>query len=384
MKSSKDILNQALNHRETVKIPFDLGSTKMTGISYTAYKNYLAQYELTRLDGNPQIFDMLQQLAKPSEAFLRHIGVDVRGVFPHTPSSWQASYTDHADSIHMTDEWGIEWKMPKDHGLYFDLFQSPMANAEITPHDVEHLKWPNPDDELRFSTLKAQVDNIEGNGAYGVTMHGMTSGALEMALRIRGFEGYFMDMLAEPVMAEILLDKIVDIKIGYWNKALTLVGDHIDVVIEADDLGTQNSLLISPEIYRNMVKPRHQRLFSAIKKKAPHAKVFLHSCGAVRQLIPDFIEAGVDILNPVQLSASGMDARELKRTFGDDLVFWGGGVDTQLTLPYGTPDEVKEEVKRRIDIFAPGGGFVFSTIHNIQADVPPENLQAMLESINSY
>jgi len=143
-------------------------------------------------------------------------------------------------------------------------------------------------------------------------------------------------------------------------------------------------LLISPEMYRKFVKPRHKRLFSFIKQKAPHIKVFLHSCGAIKPLIPDLIEAGVDILNPVQVSARDMDPRALKKEFGDALTFWGGGIDTQRVLPFGTPQEVRDEVKRRIEELAPGGGFIFNTIHNIQADVPPQNIEAMLETFKEY
>ena len=215
-------------------------------------------------------------------------------------------------------------------------------------------------------------------------MHGVSAGILEMALRLRGFEQLFMDFVLDPELVCGLLDRIVEIKSVFWQEALEQVGDEVLVAIEADDLGTQNSLLISPDMYRQYVKPRHKKLFSFIKSKAPHIKVFLHSCGAVKPLIPDLIEAGVDILNPVQVSASNMDTKVLKKEFGDVLTFWGGGVDTQRVLPFGTPHEVREEVKRRIDDLAPGGGFVFNTIHNIQADVPPENIEAMLETLERY
>jgi len=154
--------------------------------------------------------------------------------------------------------------------------------------------------------------------------------------------------------------------------------------VEADDLGTQHSLLLSPEMYRSFLKPRHARIVSLIKKIAPGVKVFLHSCGAVRPLIPDFIEAGFDILNPVQVAADGMESRQLKKDFGDCLTFWGGGVDTQHTLPHGTPGQVADEVRRHIEDLAPGGGFVFNAIHNIQGDVPPQNIEAMFEALRLY
>jgi uroporphyrinogen decarboxylase len=157
----------------------------------------------------------------------------------------------------------------------------------------------------------------------------------------------------------------------------------VDLVIEADDLAGQQALLMSPRTYRQVIQPRHKRLFSFIKAQAP-VKVFFHSCGAVRQLIPDLIEIGIDILNPVQISAAGMDLRELKREFGQELVFWGGGVDTQGVLGAASPQEVKEHVRRNIGALAPGGGFVFAAVHDIQADVPPENIMAMWEAWEEY
>lgn len=384
METPKVILRKALEHKESGTLPFDLGSTKMSGISLIAYQNYLNDTGKQYLDPQPELLDAQQQLAKPSEAFLEEIGVHTRGVFPRPPASWTAAYRTEGEYCRTTDEWGIEWKMPRENGLYFDLCRSPLAQEEITEQDIRRFPWPDPQDPLRISTLKQQVAAIQKRGVYGLTMHGMTSGALEMALRLRGFENYFVDILTEPRLAEQLLDTIVDIKIEYWNCALSEVGREIDVAIEVDDLGTQSSLLISPDTYRTLVQPRHKRLFDAIRKKAPHIKIFLHSCGAVRPLIPALIDAGVDILNPVQLSAAGMDAAELKREFGHDLVFWGGGVDTQKTLPYGTPQQVKDEVRRRIEILSPGGGFVFNTIHNIQADVPPQNLEALFEVLEEY
>jgi uroporphyrinogen decarboxylase len=180
------------------------------------------------------------------------------------------------------------------------------------------------------------------------------------------------------------MDATLRFHLDFWAAALEEIGDLLDVAVEYDDLGWQSGLLISKEMYRRYVKPRHRELFSFIKEHSRPA-VFLHSCGAVYDLIPDFIETGVDILNPVQVSAAGMDnTRQLKEEFGADLVFWGGGVDTQAILPRGSTDAVKEEVKRRIGDLAPGGGFVFAAVHNLQPDVPPENIAAMWEAWEEY
>jgi uroporphyrinogen decarboxylase len=180
-----------------------------------------------------------------------------------------------------------------------------------------------------------------------------------------------------------MLDRLVEFKCAFWERALSEVGDLVDVVIEADDLAGQQALLLSPRSYRTLIKPRHQRLFSFIKDQAP-VKIFFHSCGAVRPILGDFIDAGIDILNPVQISAAGMDLRELKAEFGRDVVFWGGGVDTQWVLGSGTPEQVREDVRRNIEALAPGGGFVFAAVHDIQANVPPENIVAMWQAWQEY
>jgi len=377
-------LQAAINHRESDRIPFDLGSTKMTGISAIAYKHYLQYKDAAYLDPEPSILDIMQQLAKPSEAFLRALDVDVRGIFPAPPDSWQASIIAKGDSDYLTDEWGIMWRKPKQHGLYFDLNESPMVAEDLDQNVLNTFPWPDPGNQRRYASLQQQLDQINTTERYGITLHGMTSGALEMALRLRGFENFFVDLIADSHTALILINKIVDIKIAYWTRALAMIGHAIDVAVEVDDLGTQESLLLSPEIYRTLVKPCHKRLFAAIKKSAPHIKVFFHSCGAIAPLMDDLIEIGVDIINPVQFSASGMNVRELKQNYGKDIVFWGGVIDTQKTLPYGSPDQIKDEVKRNIETLAPGGGYVINTVHNIQSDVPPQNLDALFEAINTY
>ena len=193
-----------------------------------------------------------------------------------------------------------------------------------------------------------------------------------------------MMMITNEKAACALFDKLLELKLNYWQTALTVLGDLVDVVTYADDYGTQESQIISPDMFRRLLKPRVKVLFETFIKSAPHAKRFFHSDGNVRPLIPDFIEMGVDILNPIHIRAKHMEPDGLKRDFGRDLVFWGGGVDTQGILPSGTPQEVKEDVRRNIEALAPDGGYVFNTIHNIQADVPPQNLMAMWEALQEY
>jgi uroporphyrinogen decarboxylase len=185
-------------------------------------------------------------------------------------------------------------------------------------------------------------------------------------------------------LAGKILDRILRFKLEYWQNALSELGEWVDVVAEGDDFGTQASSLISLELWRRIIKPRQVELITFIKQRAPQAKVFFHSCGNVRDFLPEFIDMGIDIINPVHFTAQGMAPAGLKKDFGADIVFWGGGIDTQNTLPHGTPQQVRDEVKRNLDQFAADGGFVFNTVHNTQADVPPENLIAMYETVIHY
>jgi uroporphyrinogen decarboxylase len=180
------------------------------------------------------------------------------------------------------------------------------------------------------------------------------------------------------------MDRVLEIKTAYWERALAEAGDYVDVVVLGDDLAGQERLFMSPETDRRLIKPRHRELHAAIKRAAPHVRIFFHSCGAIRPRIPDLIEVGVDILSPVQVSAPGMNPFQLKREFGQDIVFWGGGVDTQRVLGFGTTTEVVDDVRRNIDALAPNGGCIFATVHNIQANMPPENIMAIWRTLRQY
>jgi uroporphyrinogen decarboxylase len=211
----------------------------------------------------------------------------------------------------------------------------------------------------------------------------LSAGIQELTAWMRGYDNYYPDFVNNERLLARVMDKVLELKMAYWEKALELGGEYLDVIQEADDLAGQNKLLISPRTYRAVCKPRHKELFDFIHAHTD-AKIFFHSCGAVRPIIPDLIEVGIDILNPVQVSSPGMDTVELKREFGQDITFWGGGVDTQHVLGDGTPQQVRDEVKRRIDDLAPGGGFIFATVHNIQPNVPPENLVALWETLQEH
>jgi len=369
-----------LRHQEPDYIPFDLSSTKVTGIHRVAYKNLLTHLGIEEKD--IPIFDMKQQLASPSAALLERLTVDVRGIQPNAPSHWQLKIEDADGYTAYTDEWGMTWRKPREGGLYYDICAHPLAGIS-SAQELQGYCWPDPQDEKRFAGLKETAKSFTAQG-YPVVLAGLMAGLLEMCFWLRGFENFYLDLALRPALVEALLEKLLELKMAYWEKALAEVGENILIVYEGDDLGVQKSTIISPEMYRRYVKPKEKRLFSFIKEKARgETFLFFHTCGSVYDILPDLVEVGIDILNPVQVSAAKMDTRRLKREFGDVLTFWGG-IDTQGVLPRGTPDEVRDEVKRRIDDLAPGGGFVLNSVHNIQADVPPENIMAMWETLQEY
>ena len=373
--NSRERLLMALNHKEADRIPFDIGGTCITGISKTAYVNLLNYLGMP--EEKVELFDIVQQLAVPSEAFLHKYGVDVRNVVSNAPASWTMKLQSEGKYDTFFDQWGIKWRMPKQGGFYFDMIEHPLINA-CDEEDIENYKYPDPNEESRYTGIRERAQDVHDRG-FGVVMASISAGIFELGGWLRGYMDFYADLAGAPEMACKVMQKALEVKYRYWEKVLDQAGDLIDVVQEADDLGGQNAMLISPDTYRKYVKPLHKELFSMIHKKT-NAKIFIHSCGSFREVLPDLIEVGVNIINPVQFNAPGMESKALKRDFGKDLVFWGGGVDVQRILPTGTVAEVKECVKRQIEALAPGGGLVFNTVHNIQADVPPQNLAAMREA----
>jgi uroporphyrinogen decarboxylase len=377
--NSRERVLTTVSHQEPDRVPFDLGGTGATGIHMTAYKN-LRQF-LGLPPGEIRTDDVIQQLATVDEDMAERLQTDCRNVAPRSSAIYNLEFRDEGNYTAYTDEWGIDWRMPKQGGFYYDMYRHPMAEAEAI-EDIQGFAWPNPTDPHRFLGLRERTKAVHDEGKV-VILGGLSAGITEMHSWLRGFVPYYMDFLLNPSLAEYLMDKVVELKMAYWERAMAEAGEYVDVIMEADDLAGQDRLLISPETYRKYIKPRHAQLFAYIKKQAP-VQIFFHSCGAIRPLIGDLIEAGIDILNPVQKSAAGMDLAQLKREFGKDVVFWGGGVDTQHIFGTGTLQQVRDDVKRSIDALAPGGGFVFGTVHNTQANVPPENFMAMWETLQGY
>ena len=378
--NSRERLNLALNHKEPDRIPFDLGATVLTSIHHKSYRALRKHLEMPDLE--PRIVDIFQQIVVVDDDMRDFLKVGVRDVAPRSSATFQIELKEMEGYSYFYDEWGIGWKMPKEGGWYYDMFDHPLREAQSLT-EIEEYPWPDPVDEGRFAGMAERAKHAAEVEKHGVFMGGLCAGIMEMAAWMRGFENYFSDFAANEDLLVGLMRKVMELKMAYWEKALALVGDHADVVGEADDFAGQYRMLISPGMYRRIVKPLHKELFDFIHARTK-AKIFFHSCGSIRPVIPDLIEIGVDIINPVQVSATGMDSAELKREFDKDIVFWGGGVDTQRVLGDGTPEQVREDTRRRIEDLAPGGGFVFATVHNIQGNVPPENIMAMWETLQEY
>ncbi len=380
--NSRERILITLSHQEPDQVPFDLAGTTWTGIARDAYRKLLSHMELGQ--ENPEWADVIQQIVIPSESVLEMFGVDARGLFPLTSHNWSVydKLTDAGDNWEYQDEWNFTHHFPKKNGNWFSLVRFPMENIDNPDiEDVEHFNWPLPADKLRIAGLREKAEKFRKQGKI-VIIKGLCAGVFEMHQRVRGMLNALVEPLMFPRFSDRLIGKLADLKIEFYEMALEELSDVIDIVAEGDDYGSQESQLIDPEHFRVYYKPHVTRVVKAINHKAPNAKIMFHSCGNVRPIIPDFIEIGIDILNPVHITATGMEPVMLKKDFGNDLVFWGGGVDTQNILPSGSPDQVADNVKRNIDALAPGGGYVFATVHNIQSDVPPENIMAMIETFN--
>ena len=376
----RDRVMLALNHQEPDRIPIDLGGTIVSSIAKSSYIT-LKQYLGLPLE-EIKMLDYVQQLPYVDEALTERFGVDLRMVQLPAATTTGVNIFEEGDYYAFIDRWGSKLHMPKQNGLYFDWVEFPIK--EPTMEALERYNWPRPDPVKVNVKLAEQARYLYENTDYALVGSAVIGGGIfEQPARTMGLPNFLMALVSEPAFADRIMDKITDIYIESCDRYLDHVGRYLHVFTFWDDVAGQNGWLIRPELYRKLIKPKQRRLVEAIKKKTD-AKLFYHSCGATRDLIPDLIELGFDILNPVQVSAKGMDTKQLKRDFGKDITFWGGGVDTQHVLPFGKPQQVVDEVKRRIDDLAPGGGFVFAAVHNIQALVPPENIVAMFDTALEY
>jgi uroporphyrinogen decarboxylase len=374
--TSRERMIKALNHEIPDRIPMDLGGNQ-TGIHKNAYTKLVKHLGIR---DELQIMDAVQQLAKPCEAILERFHIDTRYVAAGVPASWKGGIVKAERDGHvwhdLTDEFGVRWSMPEDAPNYMDITLHPLANATIK--DIKHYPWPKGDDPTRFTGLRERALQLRKDTPYTV-VSGISGVVYEICWYMRGLEQWFCDMLTEPEFCEAMIDQTLKFWMDWFRLFLDEVGDVVDVIMIGDDLGGQGGPLFNPEIYRRMVKPRHKQLAQYIRSRTK-ATLWYHTCGGVMEYIPDLIDNGVQILNPVQISAKNMDSAELKRRFGQQIVFWGGGCDAQHILPRGTPAEVAANVRENVTALMTGGGYVFNNCHNIQGEVSPENIIALYDT----
>jgi uroporphyrinogen decarboxylase len=377
MMTPRERVVAALAHKEPDRVPIDLGATLATSITSAAYVPLRAHLGLPAEDVT--IFEQTQQLPYLGEDLLVRLGVDTRVVAAPRERAFRPTLRDEGEYWAWIDAWGAKLRMPKDGGLYYDWVEHPLP--DVTVEAIDAYRWPELETADELGAIRDEAIRLRRDTDFAlVGSANLGSGIFEQACLMAGMEAFMMAMVSDRPTAERLLDGITDFLVEEARGYLDQLGDHLDAYLYGDDVATQETWMISPESYATMIKPRQRRLFDAIKA-GTNAKLIYHGCGAVFDLIPHLIEIGVDAVNPVQVSARGMDTARLKAAYGHDIAFWGGGVDTQRVLPFGSPDDVRAEVRRRVADLSPGGGFVFAPVHNIQAFVPPENIVAAFDAV---
>jgi len=378
--TSRERLLKALSHEEPDRVPIDLGGNQ-TGIHKFAYEA-LAKH--LGMDASYEIMDAVQQLAQPSEAVLERLRVDTRYVAAGAAGDWTGGIVQKERDGRLwhdlTDEFGVTWSMPDDEPYYMDISHHPLAGATI--EDIKDYPFPKGDDAGRFAGLREKALAIRNDTPYAV-VSGISGVTYEICWYMRGLEDWFCDMMTQPEFCEALIDQTKKFWLDWFRMFLDEVGDVVDVIMIGDDLAGQSGPLFNPDFYRRVVKPRQQEVAQYIRSRT-QAKLWYHTCGGCVEYIPDLLENGVQILNPVQISAEGMEPATLKERFGKDLVFWGGAIDSQHVLPSATPEKIRDDVRRHLEIWKPGGGYVFNNVHNIQAGVPAENIVALYDGAYEF
>lgn len=376
--NSRDRVINAIQHKETDRIPIALGCGSDTGIHMIAYGNLLDYLGIH--DKEIKVSILNQQLAQMDEDVLKKLSIDTRGIFSRESDDHKVCVTEDNKYYYFEDEFSISWRMPKEKPLYFDMYKHPLADAEL--EDLKRFKWPDGSNKGRVKGMAAEARDKFYNTGAALVAGPTIGGLLETFLFLQGFETGYYRLALEEKFSEYLLDQLLEIKLQYWCNVLDEIGEYAIIITESDDLGFQDRLAISPDMFKKYLKPRYKKLFNTIKSRY-NVYIFFHSCGSIAPIIPDLIDVGVDILNPVQVSAAGMNTYNLKKQYGNYITF-NGAIDTQQILPLGTPEDVRNEVKRRISDLSSNGGYILSPVHCIQPDVPPQNIVAMLDAVNNY
>lgn len=397
MMTSRERVRAALNHQPTDRVPVDLGATRVTGIAATAYARLLRDMGLT---DEVRVYDVKQQLAQPSPHIVDALGGDCLQITRLGPTTgmpflrtdrWKPGATPEGEACLVpascTPVVAADGALEIHHdgrlcarrtpaSPYFDVCTRPLADA-TTVADIDRFVWPDAWSAEEEVWLRERVARLHATGkALVADLPAMSSSFFEIGHVLFGYERYLELLATEPELMAHFLDVKLAHDLAILDRFLGVVGPFVEVVTMYDDLGAQDRLQISPTLYRRLLKPR-QAAWIAKAKSLTRAKVFLHCDGAIAPIIPDLIDIGLDILNPLQTSAKGMDPAWLKQEYGTRLSFWGGGVETQTTLPFGTCDDIRREVASRRELLGAGGGYVFATVHNIQPDITPDRIRAV-------
>lgn len=368
-----------LNHETPDRVPIILGASNATGISMPAYRN------LKQLLGDKSqdrfLYDWPELgTAAVDESILERLHSDVRGILDLEPASVRENNLARQAGSPYFNSWGVG-SIEGDPGTWFPAIH-PLADSHAL-EDIEAYPWPDMNDPTRVAHVKAEAHKLAQENQYAILATPWLLFPLERAFAMQRMDRFMLNLGRHPDFAKALLGKIAELCKTLMEHFLHEIGDNIDIIKIGDDLGMQNSLLISPKMYREILKPIHADYISFIKAHTK-AKVFFHSDGDIFPFIPDFIEMGVDILNPIQTSAGKMsNLEELKKQFGKNIIFCGG-MDTQRILPFGTPQEVRAEVKRVIEQLGGGSGYMLAAVHTIMPDVPPENILAMVDAVDEF
>jgi uroporphyrinogen decarboxylase len=411
--NSKELILAAINHQNPSRVPVDLGATSSSNISLVAYQRLIEYLGKNHLKS--YVYDVIQEGVQPEMELLDHFHVDVVNIgrnFNTDPSYWhgleainghpalypkwfniqkQADGSNLAISPATGEAIGV---MPRG-ATFFDQLIFPYADGY--PNDFSNLArdrkralwggfastpWDWAGEKDFWKMLREKTIDLK-NKTDKALLCSLGCNLFEWGAFLRRMDQFLMDLFIEPLNAHALLDALLESHLNAVAKTCEAVGDIVDIIRFGDDLGMTNGTFFSKEIYQEFFKPRHKMLCDYVKAHSS-AHTMLHCCGSIHELIPDLIEAGFEILNPVQINAVNMEPERLKRDFGKDVTFWGGGCDTSHILNRATPAEVKRHVLHNLEIFSKGGGFVFNTVHNIMPDIPPENIVAMFEAVNQF
>lgn len=411
--SSRGRVADALNFREPDGLPVDLGSTRSSGISAVTYQRLCEVLDKT--EEQTRVFDVRQYLALVSPEIARWARSDVVPLYPLRPAAglsidrWKHHEMPFLSSCLVPDDYnpdrledgsnvlvddqGTAYLRRAADGLYYEDINPPLAVVNGPKEFADAVRQHSPAAAAETASGSTPQDLETAWLASESARLNDTDSAVVLTTPISFFERGIKDFGYEEWLVRIMTDEATvgaylewlreryQSLLSRWGEVITC---RPEVVLVSDDLGTQQGPLIAPDTYRTVFKRHHTEIVGDIKRSFPHAKVLLHCCGSVRAFIPDLIEAGFDALNPIQIAADGMDPAELKAEFGRDIALWGGGINTQNTLSRGTAQEVRDEARRLIEVLSPGGGFVFAAVHNIQADVPAENVIALFETAAEY